>query len=75
MEERKVHLVPFVFLSVAHCGQYHFPLGLDVSPTHWKWNHSIGHYNGEGERGEGGDERREITMLLKTVARQKLQLQ
>lgn len=22
---------------------YHFPFGFDVSPTHWKWNHSVGH--------------------------------
>ena len=21
----------------------HFPSGIDVRPTHWKWNHSIGH--------------------------------
>jgi len=22
---------------------YHFPFGFDVNPTHWKWNHSVGH--------------------------------
>lgn len=30
-------------LSWEHWGQYHLPFGFDVSPTHWKWNHSIGH--------------------------------
>ena len=51
-----VHLAPFDFLSGAHCGQYHFPLGFEVRPTHWKWNHSIGHWR-EG-RGEGGGRER-----------------
>ena len=37
------YLVALCFLSAVHCGQYHLPLGLDVRPTHWKWNHSMGH--------------------------------
>lgn len=32
-----------LFRSFVHFGQYHLPLGFVVSPTHWKWNHSIGH--------------------------------
>lgn len=34
----------FFFLSCMHFGQYHFPFGFVVKPTHAKWNHSIGHY-------------------------------
>ena len=41
------------FLSGEHLGQNHLPLGLEVSPTHWKWNHSMGHC------GEGGMMERE----------------
>ena len=32
----------YFFLSLMQSGQNHFPRGLDVSPTHEKWNHSIG---------------------------------
>ncbi len=46
------YLVFLPFLSCEHLEQYHFPLGLEVSPTHWKWNHSMGHWEGEGV-GEG----------------------
>jgi len=35
----------FFFLSCMQRGQYHFPFGFVVRPTHAKWNHSIGHYN------------------------------
>ena len=38
-----LYLEFFAFLSGAQRGQYHLPFGLEVSPTHWKWNHSMGH--------------------------------
>lgn len=27
--------------SFLHSGQYHFPSGILVSPTQWRWNHLI----------------------------------
>lgn len=48
---KSTHTAPyFFFLSLEHLGQNHFPLGLLVSPTQVKWNHSIGHWKAKKYR-------------------------
>lgn len=33
-EETYLCLLPLLFIAAVHCGQYHFPFGASVSPTH-----------------------------------------